>query len=123
MILQLEDSKSIEDIQKQFSFFFPFLKIEFFTKRHIWEGMYKEHELLPGSLLLGSIRKQHNSGAFEIKPWHKIGEVENEFYLKFGLNVQIYFKSGKRWIQTTKSDNLTIFNLQMQTNKAETPLL
>ena len=57
------------------------------------------------------LEKIHEPGTIEVKSWHKIGEVEKEFYTRFGLNVQICYRSGGKWIQTGRSDNMTIDSL------------
>lgn len=123
MILEIDDSKTVGDLQERFTSCFPFLKIEFCRNKHQWEDLCPMEEILPADKLIGSIRKIHAPGILEIKSWNKIGEVEKTFYKNFGLNAQIFFKSGSRWIQTGISDNLTIRALRMNVVDYQTILL
>ena len=112
MLLQITDNLALSDIQDKFSRCFPGLKIEFCTKKHHWEELCPEHQFLTGDTLVGLARKRHDPGTLDLKSWDKVGEAEKRFYEDFGLNVQIFYKSGSRWIQTGKSDNLTLGELQ-----------
>ena len=123
MLLYIHDSLKLRHLQDRFSLCFPSLRIEFFKRKHQWEEVCPERELLPPDARVGSIRKIHNQGTLELKSWNKVGEVEKEFYNKFGLNVQVLYRNGKRWIQTGKSDNLTIKALQEKAYTRLTPVL
>ena len=112
MILQIDDTKTINDVQERFSLCFPLLKIEFCRKKHGWEDICPESQFISSYKTIASVRKIHNPGTFEIKSWFKVGEVEKEFYRKFGLYVQICYKCGRKWIQTGKSDNISLDSLQ-----------
>lgn len=117
MILEIDDTKKLTDIQERFSLCFPSLKLEFCQKKHKWEGICPESQFMDSDLRIGSIRKIHNPGTIEIKSWDKVGEVERDFYQRFGLNVQICYMCGPRWIQTGKSDNITLDSLQKKSFK------
>lgn len=123
MILEIDDSKTIADLQDKFSMCFPSLKLEFCSKKHKWEEICSERNIIHRNLPIGDIRKTHVPGTIEIKSWHKIGNVEKEFSSMFGLNVQIAYKSGNRWIQTGKSDNITIEMLIKKTSKEQNRVL
>ena len=123
MLLEIDDSKTIGDLQDKFYQCFPKLKIEFFLKKHHWEELSPEKEILPPQTLIGSIRNRHDPNLLEIKSWDKTGAVEKSFYEKLNLNVQVFFKSGRNWIQTGKSDNLTIEALQQKSKHAEQGVL
>ena len=112
MFVHIHDSLTISDLQERFSMCFPSLKLEFCKKKHQWEEICSFNQLFPPHMLIGAIRKQHNNGALELKSWHKVGEAEKAFYDEFGLNVQICYRNGDRWIQSGKSDNITIGELQ-----------
>ena len=72
----IKDSKTIEEIQKEFNNKFPYLKIEFYKEAH------SAKEGSPDSLKWGaentieSIRKVHNSGNLSIKQDQKISTLE-----------------------------------------------
>jgi hypothetical protein len=117
MIIEIDDTKNVSDLQERFSFSFPSLKLEFCPKKHGWEDICPENKFYSGDTSIASIRKIHDPGTLNVNSWNKVGEVEKEFYKKFGLSVQIFYRCGQRWIQTGKSDNLTIDSLQEKTYK------
>jgi len=112
VIIEIDDIKTVGDMQDRFSLCFPGLKLELCRATHRWEEFSLERDFFPGSFHIGVIRKNHDSGSIEIKSWDKVGEVEKKFDKLFGLNVQICYQAGQHWIQTGKSDNLTIGELQ-----------
>jgi hypothetical protein len=54
----------------------------------------------------------HDPGILAISSRDRVGEVEKRFRQEFGLNVQIFFNSGGRWIQTGTTDSMTLAELQ-----------
>ena len=117
MLIEIDDAKTISDIQDRFSLCFPFLKIEFYDKPHRWQESSSPGNQLDPSMFIGEIRKNHHPGILEIKSWYKTGEVERLFKKIFGLNAQIFRLENNRWKQSTKSDDLT---LKTQTEMAMT---
>jgi hypothetical protein len=115
MLIEIDDSKTIADIQDRFSLCFPYLKIEFYNKPHHWEESTAAKYLIDPATFIRDIRKKHAPGIVEIKSWHKTGDVEQLFKKLFGLNAQIFRLEDNRWKQSAESDNLT---LAMQTEIA-----
>jgi hypothetical protein len=112
MLLEVDDTKKISDLQEKFTLCFPSLKLEVCREKHGWGEICAESQYLTANISIASIRKVHEPGTIEIKSWSKVGEVEKEFYQKFGISIQICYRFGERWIQSGKSDNLTIDSLQ-----------
>ena len=108
MIMEIDDSKTIDDIQERFSLCFPYLKIEFYNQPHHWEESSEVKDLIDPGTLIGDIRKKHTPGVLEIKSWYKTGEVEQLFKKLFGLNAQIFRLEKNKWKQSTASDNMTL---------------
>lgn len=123
MQLYIHDNLRLSDLQEKFNLCFPTLKIEFCTKKHQWEEVCPENELLPGDLFIGAVRKMHNHGTLELKSWDKVGEAEKAFQTRFGLNAQVFYRNGNRWIQTGKSDNLTIKDLEKKAYSRLSPVI
>ena len=65
MIIEINDSKTIGDIQDKFSTFFPFLKIDFYERPHHWHEGSESKTAFPRDKKLGEIRKNHPHGALE----------------------------------------------------------
>jgi hypothetical protein len=112
MLLEIDDSKKLEDLQDRFNFCFPKLKIEFYRERHHWQELSAHEELLSPHSIVGDVRKVHDPGVMAISLRDRVGEVEKRFREQFGLNVQIFFFSHGRWIQTGTTDSSTLAELQ-----------
>lgn len=108
MILKIEDSRTISDLQDKFSQSFPLLKLEFYTHKHKWKYPSSGKELIDSSAEIGSIRKKHDPGLLEIRSSYQTGKVERDFRELFGLNVQIFRKTQRSWVQTISTDNFTL---------------
>ncbi len=108
MMIEINDSKTIELISNEFSARYPFLKIEFFDKPHHWQEGSPVNHKIPHNKTIGEIRKRHNPGGLDIEPWQKAGTVEQQFHKRFGLNIQIYRHHGSTWIQTAGTDEFTL---------------
>ena len=120
MLLEIDDTKTVADLQERFSLCFPYLKIELYKEPHHWQESSSPDSQLDPMSRIGDIRKNHDAGILEIKSWHKTGEVESLFRKLFGLNVQIFRLEKNAWKQSTNTDNLT---LAMQTKMAMSRLI
>lgn len=107
MVIQINDSKTVQEIQQEFSTRFPYLKLEFFYAPHMREEPSNDTPCHPGNTL-GEIRKRHIHGIIEISPERETGSVEQEFERRFDLHVQIYRLHADQWIQTAGTDILTL---------------
>ncbi|MFN8311001.1 MAG: hypothetical protein U0T73_13655 [Chitinophagales bacterium] len=108
MELLITDTKTIIDIQKDFTAEFPFLKIEFF------DAPYKPEQALPKSKMhrhdkkIAAIRRMHHDGILPIKHTDRVSDLEREMWKQFGLSVQVFRKSGSVWIETSLTDSWTL---------------
>jgi hypothetical protein len=107
MTIEIDNSKTVGDIQREFSSRFPFLKIEFFHRPHDRGASSDEMPCLPEQTI-GSIRQSNVHGVLEINSERETGSVEQEFEHRFGLHVQIYRKQSDGWIQTVGTDMLSL---------------
>lgn len=108
MLIEIDESKTIADIQDRFSLCFPYLKIEFYDVPHHWEKSSPAKHLIDPGAFIKDITKRYSPTVLEIKSWHKTGEVEQMFKRLLGLNAQIFRMQGEHWEQSTKSDRLTL---------------
>ena len=108
MLLGISDNKTISDLQDKFNECFPHLKLEFYHKRHKLNHASLEEQRIKEDLKIGEIRKKHNSGTLEIKSWDKTGDVEQRFREEYGLYVQIFNLENGQWVQSVKTDELTL---------------
>lgn len=106
--LIITDDFTIHQVQDKFQEHFPFLKIEFFKTSHDeMEGSPKEN-MITENHLLGDIRTNHSAGELSIHGNQKVTTLEEHFEENYGLNVQVFRKSGKNWLETTKTDEWTL---------------
>lgn len=106
--LIITDDHKIEDLQKDFTTHFPFLKIEFYAKAHKTGEGNVINERLDASLSIGQVRNVHESGHVSMHGNLKVSTLEQAFHDVYGLNVQVFRKSGNIWLQTTATDNWTL---------------
>lgn len=104
MLLYINDSKTVQDLQDRFSKCFPYLKLEFYKEA----GNRFKSNLIKPDTFIGDIRIQSRSGILDIKSWDKTSKVKQELKDLFGLNVQIFRLYYNQWIPATYSDELTL---------------
>ena len=108
MHIEINDATTLRDIQDVFSSFYPYLKIDFYSKRHKkYEGSPGRYEIEP-NIRIGDIKANHTPGVMEIFPLYKVSDVEQEFLERFGLSAQISRKEKESWEQTTGMDDFTL---------------
>ena len=104
MILHIQNSLMVEDVQDHFSECFPWLKLEFYSKPHRSKKASSEKDLVDPKTTITEITKDHKAGTLEIKSSDTVGYIETALKNLFGLNAQIFRKENNSWIQTTTSD-------------------
>ena len=109
MKLEVTSHTSIRDIQEQLNAVYPFLMVKFSTKAHHKDQRVRHAHWYADSFRLTSIAKKGIPGSIIIEPWHKTGEVEQEFESRFGLHAQIFRREGDKWIETAGTDIFSLF--------------
>ncbi|MCB9236084.1 MAG: hypothetical protein H6581_30835 [Bacteroidia bacterium] len=100
--------KKLAEVQEEFHAKFPYLKLEFFSKSH------GEHEGSPRKNLLNHNLTVSEAGNFDhneelsLDGHTRVRSLEHLFHDHFGLNVQVFRKSGTAWLQTTATDDWTL---------------
>jgi hypothetical protein len=106
--MRIEDHLQLHDIQVGFNQLFPALKVEFYAiEHHAGEGSPKRAQLA-ASCSLAEVRNVHREGELVIVPTMTVAELEAQFAKKYGLNAQVFRKSGNLWMQTTATDAWTL---------------
>jgi len=108
MKLIIDDQQSIGRIRDAFNNRFPFLKLEFFSKRHQSGHASPLKFLIRKDVTLGECRTIHNSGEIIITPDMKVNELEQLLWTRYGLGVQVFRKSGMIWLETVLTDAWTL---------------
>jgi hypothetical protein len=112
--MTIQDDKTIQDIQSEFNNKFPFLKIEFYGHEHGDHEGSPQSDKLSDAITIDQARTKKTEGDLSIHPNQKVSTLEQNFHDIYGLNVQVFRKSGTVWLQTIATDNWT---LQKQNEK------
>ncbi|SEW45214.1 hypothetical protein SAMN05428988_5975 [Chitinophaga sp. YR573] len=119
MEIYISEEAIISNIQSDFRKAYPFLNLEFYRQPHeVGERCCAEDKLSPDTPI-DDIRMMHTFGWIDISKQRTAAEVEYDFKHQLGLSVQVMRKSGKMWIQTTKTDHWTLQQLSEEAKLAE----
>jgi hypothetical protein len=110
MKIELASNKTIGEIQAAFSGYFPNLKLAFFSKSH---KAYKssaakfliQEKDMPLSKLSSLLQEPKSLLLEQNMP---VWQLERLFEEECGLHVQVFRRSGKIWLETSKTDDLTL---------------
>jgi hypothetical protein len=108
MTIQLTPERLIEDIQKDFAYVFPYLKIEFFRKGTRYRQTKERTITIPITQTLGSVFKNNRRGRLIISESMTVSELEKLCDEQFGISIQVYRRSGTLWLETSMTDGWTI---------------
>lgn len=108
MHIQLHDNITLKEIKTVFSDYYPYLKLEFYSKPHLLYESSDEWDVLPDDKRLKDIKEIHVDGIIDIQPTEKVTDLEFEFQRRFGLPVQVLRMEQGVWKQTTGMDTFTL---------------
>jgi hypothetical protein len=122
MELVINETKTIEEIQKSFNKRFPFLKISFFKKPHAAGEASPLSEMYPVSSIIKDIRQLDKNGIISVDGDMQVNQLEMLFQDVFGLSVQIFRKAGDSWLQTTTTDSWTLTQQNEKGREMNSPI-
>lgn len=108
MEIIISADKKIREIQEEFNQQFPYLKIEFFKKSHGEGEASPLSDLIDSNKTIREISSYKENKPVKINSFAKVSTFEIFFLETYGLSVQIFRKSGKKWLQTTTTDHWTL---------------
>lgn len=112
MKLHIHSGLNLADLKAAFSEHFSNLRLEFYAKGHsVGEGSSPK-TALGNDLTIGQVATKAHEGDLYIFPEHTCAQVEKLFEEHYGLHAQILRKSGRTWLQTTKTDHWTLAEQQ-----------
>jgi hypothetical protein len=109
MELIIHDSYTLKEIQEEFSKHFPYLKLEFFEFAPGEKKIFSKENLITATdKTIGETRHLHIPGHLSINGHQKVVTLEDHFRDNFGMDIQVFRKSGNTWLQTTNTDHWTL---------------
>jgi hypothetical protein len=108
MEIFLSSESQVKEINKEFIKAFPFLKLEFYTRKHIpGETSIWAHKF-PERTALKEISRRFMPGMIKINSFDTVAELEQRFQKQFDLSVQVYRRMGEIWLETVQTDDLSL---------------
>ena len=108
MKISINQSKTIGDIQSEFSKAFPFLKLEFFYAPHeICSGSHA-HMVYSGKTAIGNIGCVSGNCELEITPKMTVEALEYALTTRFKVVAEVYRLSEGEWKDTDETDWWTL---------------
>jgi hypothetical protein len=107
MILHINDTIKLSEIQEHFTKCFPALCINFYKKR-IRNNATTPGDLIDPNTFVAEVRTLHYNGDLQIFSFNSVSYVEKEFRQKFGLYIKIMRKELSGWEETTNTDRFTL---------------
>jgi hypothetical protein len=104
----ITNEKKLNDIQREFQEKFPYLKLEFYQGNHEPGKPSPVKLQLDAGKTIGQVRHVHKEGDLSIHGLMKVNTLEDHFWNDYGLNVQVFRKSGNIWLQTSITDQWTL---------------
>lgn len=108
MKIIINDQVTIAAVQQEFNRLFPYLKLEFFSRRHDPGKGSALKFMQPADKKLGDIRKIQDEGEIIVTPEMRVSELEQMFGNRYGLGVQVFRKAGNSWLETVLTDSWTL---------------
>jgi hypothetical protein len=108
MEIIIDDNTLLCDIQKDFISQFPYLKLEFFNFQPDHAVFNRKNLITDTKKTIGTVRHVHYKGHISINGHQKVKTLEQNFLEHYGINVQVFRKSGNVYLETLESDDWTL---------------
>ncbi|MCC6599044.1 MAG: hypothetical protein IT223_00045 [Crocinitomicaceae bacterium] len=108
MKITIDNKKTARAVQSEFSEKYPFLKIEFFSRRHKTGSGTEKKFLIDSNRVLGKVNTAGMVTELPVRDDMTVAELEKMFAEKCGLFIQVFRKSGRLWLETTATDQWTL---------------
>ena len=108
MVLTIDNSRRIEDLQREFSREFPFLRMEFYDRDLVSNDVANCKRAKDGSKYLSDCGVSFTHDTVHVEPTMTVRELEHVFRDKYGLVMEVYRQSGTVWLKTMLTDEWTL---------------
>jgi hypothetical protein len=110
--ITIEDHMQLSKAQELFNAAFPFLRIEFFPAET--EPSPLTRRKIHPATTFALFRKNNVKEPITITPNMTVSELDRNFNTVYGLETQIFRKSGKIWLETTLTEQWTLDEQNLQ---------
>lgn len=110
--MEILNTRTIADLQKDFSAVFPFLKLEIVIAKHA--RVTNGSAFYSPDRLLENCRRIRHEGLLIINKDASIQSFQQNMLNDYGLNIEVFRKCGNSWIATTLSRS---WSLERQNNE------
>ncbi|ACU62443.1 hypothetical protein [Chitinophaga pinensis] len=108
MEIYISEEDILLNIQNKFREVYPYLKLECYLCPHTTETVSANSQKVAADTPIEDIRLVHSFGWIDIGEQRTVAEVEKDFYRDMGLAIQVFRRHKTGWLQTTRTDNLTL---------------
>ncbi len=106
--MKITKEKTLLDLQSDFSGKFPGLKIQFYRGAYLSGKTSPPEDQLPASVAVGQVPGFRQEGEMDTDGHLKVATFESRLWDTFGLNAQVFRRSGNLWLQTSATDQWTL---------------
>ncbi len=117
IVFTITNSDNLELIKNEFTLAFPFLKLEFFKHKHKVMAASPKKDLFERNLSLTELPKKYQKGFIHVTEEMLVSDLEKSFEEQFGLSAQVFRKSGRSWLETSKTDDWTLQHQNKEGNE------
>jgi hypothetical protein len=120
MNIEMLSHKTLKEIDEEFHKRFPYLKLAFFSKPHTEGELSSNEDAVDLNQTLGEFGSSIVD--WKVDGLTVVGELEKKFQENTGLSVQVMRKSGELWLQTSRTDHLTLAEQNAKGRGKDEPL-
>lgn len=117
MKITITNNTTLKEIKTIFHKEFEGLKIDFFVDKNMDGNYTADEKLLDFETKFKDIAVIKNDGEIVINELSLVKEIEDAFFLKFGIIAQVFRKRGNTWLMTTETDNYSLADLNKMANE------
>ena len=96
--MKISIKKKLSDIQREFNSQFPYLKLEFYQGQHATGEEATSQRLLNVDQTIREISPDAPAEDLKIDGKLKVSTLKQKILERYGLNIQIFRKSGDTWM-------------------------
>lgn len=120
MNIEMHSNKKLKEINEEFQKRFPYLKLAFFEKDHAPGEVSASDDIINLNKTLGEFGS--NITDWVVNGLTVVEDLEKGFQDNTGLAVQVMRKSGDIWLQTSRTDYLTLAEQNAKGRGSNEPL-